>query len=71
MLAKLESFATNAPYSDIRRRTAKLGEYFQASIRIVATCLSPDLRKYQRAITIEQVSSTFIFVTYFEDATPG
>lgn len=42
-LAKLQSFATNAADSDIRRRTAKPGEYFQAALRVVATCLSPDL----------------------------
>lgn len=66
--AKLESFATNASYSDIRRKTAKLGEYFQASIRIVTAYLSPDLRKYQHAISVEQVSLKFILITYFKDA---
>ena len=57
LLGKLKAFATNVMYSDIRRRTAKLEEYFQATIRIVGTCLSPEIRKYQHAITVEQVSS--------------
>ena len=55
-------------YSDIRRRIAKLGEYFQATIRIVGTCLSPELRKYQNAISIEQVSMKSIFIIYFKNA---
>lgn len=62
-------FATTAPSSDIRRRTARLGEYLQASIGVIVTYLSPELCKYQRAIAVEQVSSTSIFITYFIDAT--
>ena len=60
LLGKLKAFATSVMYSDIRRRTAKLGEYFQAAIRIVGTCLSPETRRYQHAITVEQVSSESI-----------
>lgn len=64
-LAKLQSFATNAAYFDIRRRAAKLGEYFQAALRVVATCLSLELHKHRRAITVEQVCLISIFIPYF------
>lgn len=64
-LAKLQSFATNAAYFDIRRRAAKLGEYFQAALRVVATCLSLELHKYRRAIAVEQVCLISIFIPYF------
>lgn len=69
LLGKLNIFTTDAMYSDIQRRIAKLGEYFQATMRIVSTCLSPELRKYQNAITVEQVSMRSIFITYFKNAT--
>lgn len=44
------------------------GITFQASLRIVVTCLSPDVRRCQVAIFVEQVSMTTIFITYIEDA---
>lgn len=62
LLGKLKTFTTDAMYSDIKRRIAKLGEYFQATMRIVSTCFSPELRKYQDAITVEQVSMSSIFI---------
>ena len=44
------------------------GITFQASLRIVVTCLSPYVRRCQVAIFVEQVSMTTIFITYIEDA---
>lgn len=62
LIGKLKSLATNSEYSEIRRRTAKLGEYIQASLIIVKTYLLPSLREYQHAITVEQVSSKSFFI---------
>lgn len=70
LVGEIKSSTTNSMYYDIRRRIAKLGEYFQATIRIVGKCLSPNIRKYQNAITVKQVSMKSISITYFNNARP-